>query len=153
MKTIRLIIIASIFLGINLPSWAVGPGSGTKTKYNVRIANCHASLVTVRYKLDSLMGEPTVAGSFKWEGNDCRLPSSTKIWLQITDGHGGKGYVKIDPVAPKANAGYGYNATGSPNWGSAICGFNGTRATRCLSPSNAKSLWKSGRVTDFVVVW
>ncbi len=133
--------------------FAVGPGSDSMTKYNVRIGNCTADSLTVKWRLDSLMGEPTVSGSFKWDSyDDCRLPSSTKIWLKVSSGSNFYGYVKLSPVTPKANRGYGYNTTGSPNWNSAICGW-GNQSHQCFDSSQAKSLWKQGSVTDFEVSW
>jgi hypothetical protein len=140
---------------ITLPSLclAAGPGAGSLTKQNVRIGNCTANSITVKWNLDSLMGEPTVNGAFQWSGiNTCSLPSSTKIWLRVQSGQAW-GYVDIDPTAPNANSGFGFNATGSPNWGKTICAFSGRDETECLDPSNAKALWKNGRVVDFEVVW
>jgi len=153
MKKLKLVLTAITIMSVTLPSWAAGPGSGSKTKYNVRIGNCSADSISVKYKLDSLMGEPTVAGSFKWSGSNCNLPSSTMIWLKVENSYGGRAYVKLDPVVPNANAGYGYNTTGSPNWNSALCGYSGTRARNCMGPSDAKELWKSGYVSDFSVAW
>ncbi len=45
-------------------SMAAGPGTGTATKHNLRIGQCYADSVTVKWDLDSLMGEPTVSGSY-----------------------------------------------------------------------------------------
>ena len=103
------------------PIFAVGPGSGSLTKYNVHIGNCKVSSITVKWRLDSLMGEATVSGSYKYQAN-CKLPYSTKIYLKVSDGSSFYGYSKFSPVVPKANSGYGYNVTGSPNWNSALCG-------------------------------
>ncbi|EKF74582.1 hypothetical protein A11A3_08145 [Alcanivorax hongdengensis A-11-3] len=134
-------------------SWAVGPGTGSQSQFNVRIGNCMASSLEVRYRLDSLMGEPIVGGSYRWNGdNRCDLPSSTVIWLKVQSGST-YGYVRLDPAVPGANRGFGYNVSGSPEWDEAICGFNGTRRTGCMNSSAAKSLWKSGRVTGFSVAW
>ncbi len=133
---------------------AVGPGAGTVSRRDVgNIGRCRTGAVTVRYKLDSLMGEPTVAGSFKWSGNGkCAVPSSTVIWLELTYGRS-KGYVRLAPVTPKANAGYGYNTTGSPNWNRVVCGYRGTRRKGCMGADSAKQMWKKARVTGFQVAW
>jgi len=135
------------------PAFAVGPGSGTVTERNVRIGPCTASSVTVKYELDSLMGEPTVAGSFKWEGAACDLPSSTTIWLEVKNSAGTKGYVRISPATPDAGDGYGYNTTGSPSWSQALCGYKGTSRTECHAKDKAIALWKSGSVRGFHVAW
>lgn len=135
-------------------SMAAGPGSGTESKYDVRIGRCNADKVTVKYNLDSLMGEPTINGSLKWKGDDdCRLPSSTVIWLRVVDGGTGEAWVRIAPVTPRANSGYGYNVTGSPSWRKTLCGFHGTESQSCLSSREAKDLWKHGYVDGFDVEW
>lgn len=153
----RSILLASsliTLLSLSTAAIAAGPGSGSKKKYDIRIGRCNADTVKVKWKLSSMMGEATVAGSFKWTGDrGCRLPSSTTIWLKVTDGDGSKGYVRLAPVTPKANSGYGYNTTGSPNWNKALCGYRGTERTECLSKRSAKRLWKSGDVTDFKIQW
>lgn len=132
---------------------AVGPGSGSDTQHNVRIGNCSASTVEVRYRLDSLMGEPVVGGSWRWDGDSsCRVPSSAMIWLKVQNG-ANYGFVRLDPAIPSANQGFGFNVSGSPNWDEVVCGYNGTRPQGCMDSSSAKALWKSGRVTGFEVVW
>lgn len=141
---------------IMLPSLcqAAGPGQGSMTKQNVRIGNCVADSITVKWNLDSLMGEPTVNGSFKWESNNpCSLPPSTTIWLKVADESGYSGYVDLRPTTPEANKGYGFNATGSPNWNKILCSSSGVHATQCHDEKIAKQVWKSGRVTDFNVAW
>lgn len=152
----RKILIAGVVFLMALPSatMAAGPGSGSETKYDVRIGNCHADSITVKWKLDSLMGEPTVLGSFKWSGDDdCELPYSTKIWLKVEESSGGYGYVRLSPVTPRANDGYGHNTTGSPNWSRTLCGYTGTEIDDCHDSSEAKTIWKEGDVTDFDVAW
>jgi len=110
--------LAVLLLAAPLAALAVGPGSGSQSRHNFRVGNCQVSNMQVLYKLDSLMGEPTVSGSYKWSGNgNCSLPSSTTIWLKVEDGSGGRGYVRLSPAVPKGNAGYGYNPTGSPRLG------------------------------------
>jgi len=144
--------IGALTLAISGTALAVGPGSGDQTQFNVGIGDCHADSVTVRYELDSLMGEPTVKGSYRWEGRECRLPYSTVILLRVQHSLG-SGYVKIDPVAPQAGAGFGYNATGSPDWSQALCTYSGTRVSHCLDAATAKEVWKHGQVTGFRVAW
>ncbi|MCP3890015.1 MAG: hypothetical protein GY702_14255 [Desulfobulbaceae bacterium] len=153
MRRQLLVTVSIILLVFPCLSIAAGPGSGRMTKNNIRIGQCRADSMTVQWKLGSLMGEPTVAGSFKWRGQDCRLPSSTTIWLKVVDGHGGRGYVRISPATPKANSGYGYNTTGSPNWKKALCGYSGTSRTKCYGKKNAIAIWKNGYVDDFTVQW
>lgn len=132
---------------------AAGPGDGNLTKNNVRIGNCIADSLTVKWRLGSLMGEPTVSGSYEWRGkNGCELPTSTTVWLEVVSGSM-KGYVDLRPVTPKANGGYGYNTTGSPNWRSTLCEFNGPKPKNCYDESSAKQLWKTGKVIDFAVAW
>lgn len=154
MKKLLLATGTALCLALPSISMAAGPGAGSDTKYDVTIGRCHADSMTVRWKLDSLMGEPTVAGSFEWEGDsNCSLPSSTTIWLKVANSRGGYGSVKLSPVVPDANDGFGYNTTGSPNWSRTLCGFQGTESTRCHDREEAVDLWKSGDVEDFVVAW
>ena len=124
------------------------------SKSNVQIGDCTASNIDVKWALDSLMGEPTVNGSFRWDGDACELPPSTAIWLKLEQVNGsGSGWVNIAPAVPEANGDYGYNTTGSPDWTETVCGFEGTQATGCVASSEAKTLWTTGSVTDFEVVW
>lgn len=152
----RLLLGCGFGLLMTLPLFclAAGPGQGSMTKHNVRIGNCVADSITIKWNLDSLMGEPTVNGSFQWETNSqCSLPPSTTIWLKVEDEGGTSGYIDLRPVTPKANNGYGYNTTGSPNWNSILCGSSGVHATKCHDEKTAKKVWKSGKVTDFNVAW
>jgi len=149
-KDIKAIFVAILFFSAN-QLFAVGPGKSSMTKHNVKIGNCLLKSITVKWKLDSLMGEATVGGSYKYQA-DCELPSSTKIYLKVSRGSDFYGYVKLAPVVPKANSGYGYNVTGSPNWNKALCG-SGNQSHQCHTAKDAKTLWKQGSVTDFVMSW
>ena len=93
--------LAVLLLAAPVVGLAAGPGSGSQSERNFRVGNCQVSSMEVIYKLDSLMGEPTVSGSYKWTGNgNCTLPSSTTIWLKVEDGRGGRGYARLKPVVP-----------------------------------------------------
>lgn len=146
-------VLASVVL-MSSTALAAGPGTGSLNKGSMKIGNCQAAGVTATWRLDSLVGEPIVKGNFKWSGDsECKLPSSTMLWLEITDGSQ-KGYVKvpIDEV-PKANAGFGRDMSRSPNWAETICSYSGTQSTSCYDADQAKDLWKNGRVTSFAVKW
>ena len=155
MKKLLLFACSICLMALPPVSLAVGPGSGSKTKHGVRIGKCQADSVTVKWNLDSLMGEATVSGSYKWTGDrNCTLPSSTTVWLKVKEnGGGGYGNVRLSPVTPKANKSYGYNTTGSPSWKQTLCGYQGTSRTSCLSSSEAKRMWKNSHVSDFVIQW
>lgn len=141
-------------LSLAAPAFAEGPGEGSMSKSDVQIGDCTASNVDVKWNLDSLMGEATVNGSFRWDGEECELPASTAIWLKLEQTNGpGTGWVNIAPVVPEANGDYGYNTTGSPDWEEAVCAFEGTATTSCVTRKEAKTMWKTAAVTDFVVVW
>lgn len=143
------------FLVSSQLAYAVGPGKGSISKNNITIGLCTANTFTVQYQLDSLLGEPTVNGAYKWTSSDssCELPASTVVWLKLASANNNYGYVQINPVVSKANKGLGYNVAGSPNWDVVLCGYQGTKATTCLNSSSAKNLWKTGRVVDFQVQW
>lgn len=100
------------------------------------------------------MGEPTVNGSFRWDGEKCELPASTVAWLKLEQTNGsGSGWGNIAPVVPEANGDYGYNTTGSPDWEQAVCGFSGAEAIDCVGSKEARTLWTTAAVTDSEVVW
>lgn len=129
---------------------AVGPGKGNVGRQDLRIGDCDVRNMTVKYKLDSLMGEPTVAGSYRWTGDaSCDLHYSTTVWLKLETGNS-HGYVRLSPVVPDAGE-WGYNTTGSPDWDEAVCGYKGTEKGRCMTPDQAKHMWKNAKVTTFEV--
>ena len=152
-KIIKSLVALGILSGIlaSTPAYATGPGSGSDTKYNLDIGGCSIDSITVRWKLDSLMGEPTVNGSYKWSGDeDCSLPSNTKILLKLEHGYN-SGYLAIAPAVPKANSGFGYNVSGSPSWSSAVCDYINGQKSDCLDRDDAIDVWKNGSVVDFEV--
>ena len=147
-------IITSIFILMITSNVLYAQLEGTLTKTNVRIGNCMCNEITVKYKISTLMGEPTVNGSFKVEGDyGCTLPYSTIIWLKISNRNGGYGYIKLDPTLPKINEGYGFNVTGSPDWDRFICGYNNTKAVECMSAESAKNLYRNGSIVSFEIAW
>lgn len=126
---------------------------GTLTKRNVSIKNCNFSSLTVKYKVGSFFGEPTVNGAYKLTGSDnCKAHYNTTIWLKIQSG-GSYGYIRLAPTVPKTNEGYGYNVTGSPDWDDFICGYSGNKKNNCMTEEQAKNLYKNGRITGFEVGW
>ncbi|WP_159558737.1 ankyrin repeat domain-containing protein [Alcanivorax sp. S71-1-4] len=123
---------------------------GTITRRNLTVGSCQVSEITVAYRLGVFFGEPTVNGNFRWQAGantpaDC-LPHNFNAWVKVQNDQA-YGYVKIDPTVPKAGD-TGFNVTGSPNWDSFICGFQGTRQSGCFSAEDAKQLLRKGRVTD-----
>lgn len=137
-------------------AYAAGPGEGSMKKGPLTIRGsddeaCSAYSVTAKWRLDSLLGEPLVNGSWKWTGSgDCEAHYSTVVWLKIQSGDSW-GYIRIAPAIPKANKGYGFNTSGSPDWDELICGYSGSQATKCLPEKAAKHLWLNGQITDFIV--
>ncbi len=72
------------------------------------------------------------------------------VWLKIENANnGGYGYIKLDPTVPKAGSGFGMNVTGSPNWNSLICGYDGANEIDCQTAEQAKALYKGGAIVDF----
>lgn len=125
---------------------------GTLTQRNVTIGECTLSSIKVAYDVGVFFGEPVVRGDYTWRAasgtpEDC-LDSSFAIWLKIQNG-GAHGYVKVDPVVPKAGRESFSGTAGSPNWDEFICGFNGKQKTECFEPDDAKTLLKKGRITSF----
>ncbi len=146
------IFVGALVLFISGTALAVGPGSGLLSKRYERIGACMANSISVKYRLDSLMGEPTVVGAYRWEGEDCRLPASTVIWLEVRYGGAG-GFVRLAPTTPGAGEGYGMDTTGSPSWGQMLCGYSGTQRASCLDPATAKKVWENGEVVGFNIAW
>lgn len=144
------------FSTVGLPADARGgggPGRGEMSVSLDHIAGCAATGATVRYSLSSIMGEPTVAGSFSWQGEDgCSLPASTDAWVKVQSGTA-YGWAPLDPAPPEANRGFGYNSTGSPNWGGLLCGFEGGSRAGCMDADSAKRLWAHGQVTEVRIGW
>ena len=71
------------------------------------------------------------------------LPYDLVVWLKIENASkGGYGFIKLDPTVPEAGSGFGMNVTGSPNWNSFICGYDGANETDCQTAEQAKDLYK-----------
>jgi len=138
-------------------SLATAQGEGERYKHNFRAGNCDISSMTVIYSFDSLLGEPVVNGTFKWERNagteaDC-LPYNTRIALKVQKGDA-YAYVNIAPTVPEAGEGYGYNTSGSPNWDDLFCGWGESHVNECMTEEQAKNFWvNSFNVVDFEVWW
>lgn len=139
---------------ILLPLDTMSQHEGTLTQTNVTIGNCVYSSITVKFTVGTFFGEPTVNGTYEVTGDEsCRLPYSTIIWLKISDGAGNRGYIRLSPTIPTVNEGYGYNFSGSPNWNSFICGYQGTRQNGCMNAEGAKNLFLEGEIQSFIVAW
>ena len=131
-------------------------GSGQLTKHNVNYRGNTVSQVTAKWYISSLMGEPVVNGTFKWNANRDYFDYNTFIILkaQSNTSRGSYAWIKISPVVPKNGAGYGMNAAGSPNWNSIFCGYDANgRSINCWSADDAKAFWKAGfTIVDFLVI-
>jgi ankyrin repeat protein len=125
--------------------------SGELTQTNLTVGDIAISSLTTRYRISTLVGEPLVSGSWKWESDsDATLPYNFAVLLRIENGQT-KGYIKIDPSIPKPNKGYGFNASGSPNWTSFLCGYQGNQKLNCLNKEQAQLMLKGGSVTGMVL--
>lgn len=161
MKTMRLVLsVVACTLALSTSAAAEGPGKGELTKHNVKLGDCVADSLTVRWNLDSLLGEPLVNGTYRYETADvaCELPPSTVVWLSVEHpSHstvGGRGFVRLAPALPAGPGQWGFNVTGSPDWDEVLCGYRETEKTSdCLPEKDAKRLWKEGRIVDFDVAW
>lgn len=132
-----------------------GLGRGTMSKARVEVSgsDCRLSNVNIKWNLDSLMGEPTTWGLYKYgDISGCsKLHYSTVLWLQIREKNGpGMGYIKANPVVPDKAEQWAIDTTPtSPNWDEAICGFQGNKKVDCLSKEAAIYLWKNGYISNF----
>ncbi len=151
-KGLKLFGFISFFLTVSM--YAVGPGTGNMTKFNMKIDTCHVSAINVQWKLDSMMGEAIVNGLYKWDTNKkCSLPLTTTVYLKIEDSSGKNGYIKIQPTVPSANSGYGFNVSGSPPWSKAVIDFDRQNKIKYQSASDAKFLWRHGEIVNFIIKW
>ena len=121
---------------------------GTLTMQSFSVGSCQVSSLVVAYEVSHFFGEPTVNGKYKWQtsgaDDDC-LPSDFNLWLKIQNGDA-YGYIEIDPAIPRAGAVSYSGTSGSPNWDSFICGYQGGKATACFDAASAKTLYKHGRI-------
>lgn len=141
----------SLMLAVPLDLQAGGPGKGTFRKQpGGGIASLEA-----RFDLSQFMGEPTVAGVFKWEaepGYSAKLPSDVVMWLKVRSGTS-FAYISCAPVLADAGKGFGMDMTGSPDWKEVlVLEFSGKKAVRTMDASSAKHFWKAGfEVVDVVL--
>ena len=182
MTSLRLVGTFALLIFSTVAAHAEGPGSGTMTIFGISERTVPSSdgqycygKVTAKWDLDSLFGEPLVRGSWKWESGRCgEAHYSTVAWLRIQGdipeptkkGYGRRSltaYVKLSPLVPGANEGFGFNVAGSPPWDELLCspeGYRGwpsqltelsskKRPGSCLTAQEAKRLWAYGKVTAF----
>lgn len=132
-------------------------GKGERYKHNFRAGNCDIRSMTVKYSFRSLLSEPIVNGTYKWNRDvgteaDC-LPYNTRVALKVQKGDA-YAYVNIFPTVPEAGEGYGYNSAGSPSWSELFCGYGDNHVNECMTEEQAKKFWVNGfNVVDFEVWW
>lgn len=109
--------------------------------------------LTVKWEFRSLLGEPVLNGSFKWEAGN-KTPNDfldyrdaivlhLEVEFQRKIHYNGRYlYIKLSPLVPKAGEGYGFNVSGSPNWSDLFCDYEGNSLN--LSERDAKDIWKWG---------
>lgn len=130
-----------------------GPGSGSMTKHGLRVGACTVDAIRVEWNLGVMVGEPTVGGTYTWEGvGDCQLPASTIVLLHVQAPGMASGWLRLAPVVPRPGE-RGYNVTGSPSLDALLCEFQDARQGSCLRTDSARAVWLDGRVSDFVVAW
>lgn len=163
-KQILLGVIFLIFCSSNV--YSQGTGTLSKGMNPSKFFNhygCKVGSITVKWKIRSLMGEPVIGGSYKWEAykqgvrrnnidRDC-LSYKDFIVLEVKGNNGGRAYLTLDPTTPKAGQGYAYNVSGSPSWSKLFCSYDKYgNAYNCWSEDRAKQFWKNGfKVTDFAL--
>jgi hypothetical protein len=129
------------------------PGSGSLSFPVSNVGGCEASQVEVRWNLNALLGDATVAGTWGWTGEEgCPAPASARVWIKLQHGTA-YGWVAIDPAVPNANRGMGYNSTGSPAWSRLVCSFQGASINGCMDEESARRMWAHGQVTEAKIAW
>ena len=133
------------------------------------IGDCKASSITCKYRLSTLVGEPTIFTNMKWENAygtavDCISEGDFEIFIYVTvfgqytdywiPAQGSFGLV------PKGTNTWGENPlSGSPNWDELFLKSAPTKAFQnsgreFITSDLAKSIWKSGylRVKGILLV-
>lgn len=124
------------------------PGSGSLTGTDHLIGRCRARQVRVAYRLVTVLDEPFPSVRVAFDGPACSVAAGTSaLYLRIEKGDY-VGWIRF--LMPPSRAGGPEVAiSGNPFWGALICGFDGTRTTRCLDAVNARRLLRGGRITGF----
>lgn len=136
------------------------PASGFSFSHHSNVA-MNIRSVTVKWDLQTLMGEPVIDGVFKWEAGagtpvdyldyrDCVL-----LECSPKKSVGYMVYIKITPTVPKSGEGYGFNTPGSPSWQNVFCTRKGepmTTKVPAFNTNTAKSIWKNGFYVTGVVL-
>lgn len=167
MTRIYAVLLALAVALLFLPAaFAGGPGKGSLLKTRqVTVATGDACLmdITVEWNLDALMGEPIIWGRYKYspqprslEACSGKLANPVTVWLRLADRRdsGSYGFVEIDlPLPPKGPNQWSWDPTPySTAWDQVVCGYQGHEPFGCLSKREAISIWKNGKVVDFVIV-
>ena len=129
------------------------PISGESRKIKFKVGDITIDELTVKYEISHFFGEPMVSGSWKWNSKTAgenALPHDFAVLLKVQKGSS-FGFVKLDQAMPKANHGYGYNVTGSPDWDELFCSYASSNRLSCLTEDQAKWLYAGGKVVDIAV--
>ncbi|WP_257283202.1 hypothetical protein [Endozoicomonas sp. SESOKO1] len=129
------------------------PISGESRKIKFKVGDITIDELTVKYEISHFFGEPMVSGSWKWNSKTAgenALPHDFAVLLKVQRGNS-FGFVKLDQAMPKANHGYGYNVTGSPDWDELFCSYASSDRLSCLTEDQAKWLYAGGNVVDIAV--
>lgn len=141
------------------PAYASGPGKGSLNKGTIEVDNTHATCilhdVTVKWSLNSLMGENTIFGTYQFMSHECPIWkdfSKVTVFLKLEYGDG-YGWVSLYALKPTGPGQWAFDTTAhSKNWAKTICGYKGAYPTdKCLSKQSAIAIWKHGSVTDFSI--
>ncbi|TSJ36608.1 hypothetical protein FO440_22540 [Mucilaginibacter corticis] len=126
---------------------------GTQSVTQSNIGGCAIRTMDVGYRLSTLVGEPVVYITLKWEGvtsnSDCLSGQSFGIFLNISAG-GFSRYLdaggSADMKVASGNNQWSENAlAGSPNWDKLITEQPDVSGkVKYMSAENAKVIWKKG---------
>ena len=156
------VVLLALLAMLVVPAHAEGPGEATGYVEDVTLlgsnldefdGNCHADRVDIWVNLDSYGGSPWVAGRWKWTGNpECRPDYTNMIWLVITHGQM-KGYIPINPSAPKKPNTWAKIANVKRFHRTVATGYYGNKATGWYEKAAVVEFWKHGRVNQFYIEW
>ena len=116
---------------------------GKTTMQSAQVGNVIVQSAEAKYNLDTLLGDPTISGAFKYEASE-RLHYSTVAFLICQTAASPRYYVMLDPTIPDPGKGYGFNATGSPNWNKVFKLSASCAGDDYLDEATARAFWHSG---------
>lgn len=153
MKKESILIVVLLALLVGTSPGVAGEFEGSSSRSNFQVVGQTVTHATARWRISTLLGEPTVQGDFRYTtatGHD--LPWNTYLILHVKDTKGGGGYIGATPDSVGRSGGnFGGRTAGSPYWNRFIARrVQNGRLTDYYDSNIAKAAYKRGlRVVDW----